>query len=79
MSLAKPLMGTAIVVTLDEIVTKTQAPAPRIYIGIAFVFVMLSLFDDAAPQVVSPLAWLVFLSILVMRGPEVWRRIGKAF
>lgn len=77
--IAKPLIGTAIVVTLDEIVTKSRAPAPRIYIGIAFVFVMLSLFDDAAPQIVSPLAWLVFLSIFIMRGPALWQRIGKTF
>lgn len=70
-----PLVGTGIVVVLDDVLNKGRAPAPTTFIGLGFVGVVLSLIDESAPQVAIPLAWLVFLSVLLTRGVSLFRKV----
>lgn len=72
-----PLGGTLLLVVIDDI-TSGEIPKPRAFIGWAFVVIVLAMLSDPAPEIAIPLAWLVFIAVLVVRGVRVFARFtGK--
>lgn len=70
-----PILATGLVVTLDDVLVKHQWPAPKTYIGIGFVAIVLSVLDGPAPEVALPLAWIVLLSVLLTRGVRLFKAL----
>lgn len=74
------LIASGIVITVDEIQRGTVTPSR--YFGVVAAFLMLSLLSQFQPELARGFAWLLFLALLLQRGPRVLdsvsRKAGRA-
>ena len=70
-----PLGATLLLVVIDE-VTHGHVPKPRMFIGWGFVVVVLGMLSEPVPEIALPLAWLVFVAVLMTRGVNVFHKFA---
>lgn len=63
------LIASGIVITIDEIQRGELVPSR--YFGIVAAFLMLGVLSQFQPELAKGFAWLVFLALLLTRGPRV--------
>lgn len=66
----------ALVTVIGE-AAKGHAPAPRLLIAGALIFVVLALLADFAPQVAGPLAAMVAIAVVLTRGEPAFAAISR--
>lgn len=64
------MIGTAIVIALDDLVAKHTTPTPHEFIAPFAIGLVLGFLADVAPDATRLLAVLVFLGVLFIRGPD---------
>lgn len=69
------LIASGIVVTIDEIQRGELAPSR--YFGLVAAFLMLSLLSQFQPELARGFAWLLFLALLLQRGPRVLNSVSR--
>jgi len=69
------LLASGIVVTVDEIQKGELAPSR--YFGLVAAFLMLSLLSQFQPELARGFAWLLFLALLLTRGPRVLNSVSR--
>jgi hypothetical protein len=72
------LFATGVIVVLDKIVKEHTFPSPRIFIGLALIFVILGFTAEFAPQVAAPFAVLVFLAVLLSDGGTALDSVSRS-
>lgn len=70
------LIVTGVLTTVDELISG-RIPAPRAYIGLVAMFIMLLLLAQIVPQIAAPLAMLLLVVALLQRGPRVLRKVTQ--
>ena len=68
--------GTAILITGDSL-TAAQIPSARSYLGLIIATILMLFLAAPAPKVASALMLLLFVAVLINRGPRTLRRLRR--
>lgn len=74
--LVMSLLGTALIIGADRSF-RGSFPRPRIFVALIFVYILLGFVVEFAPKLATYFGALLFIGVLLDRGPFVFNSISK--
>jgi hypothetical protein len=72
------LLATFLIIVTDKALVHKQFPKPRILIALTVAFIFLGFMAEYAPDVAAAFAILIFVSVLLSQGVDVFNGLSKA-
>lgn len=75
-SVTLALLGCFIVIVGNRGVNGTF-PKPRTFLGLSIAFLMIGFLVEFAPKLGAAFAWLIFISLTLTEGPDLFKATAK--